>query len=133
MKLADLTAETIEQIKTLLYDRILEKHEGPAKWVSQFQYGDPEFMMIDNRAVLLPVEREQHANITVLRAIVGEDGTVLTLFLKDTTYVSDPQWEYFEAGRLAFCEKMPGHDFYIATVYHEWFIIQNPVFNELRE
>ena len=44
--------------------------------------------------------------------------------------VSDPEWEYFEAGRLAICEKIPGENFYVATVYHEWFVIENAVFHD---
>jgi len=126
----DLTPEAIERIKALRYDRLLEKHEGPERWASQFQYGDPEFMIIENHAVLLPIEREQQPNITALRVIVSEDSKILTLFLKDTTYTNDLQWEWLESGRLAICEKMSGENFYVATVYHEWFIVENPVFNE---
>jgi hypothetical protein len=32
-------------------------------------------------------------------------------------------WEDFEAGRIAICEKMPGENFFLTTVYHEWFIL----------
>jgi hypothetical protein len=28
-----------------------------------------------------------------------------------------------DAGILAVCEKVPGEDWYIALVYHEWFVI----------
>jgi hypothetical protein len=31
IKLADLASETLERIKTLRWDRIIEKHEGPER------------------------------------------------------------------------------------------------------
>ena len=34
MKLADLSQETIDKIKPVLWDRIIEKHEGPENWES---------------------------------------------------------------------------------------------------
>ncbi|MEO8394496.1 MAG: hypothetical protein ABI700_15995 [Chloroflexota bacterium] len=123
MKLADLSTETIERIKAVRFDRILEKHEGSWGWDAQFKYGDPEFMTIEGLAVLLPIDKDQHPNITILRTAMCQDKQTPTLFLKDTTYVSDPRWEDFEAGRIAICEKMPGEDFYLTTVYHEWFIL----------
>lgn len=121
MKLSDLSPETIEKIKTIRYDQILEKHEGPWKWESEFQYGSPEIMRIENQNVLLPLEEKQHRNITILRVIVSEDSKTLVIFLKDTTYYNDP----FASGYIAICEKFPGEDFYVATVYHEWFILEN--------
>jgi hypothetical protein len=130
MKLAELSPEVIEKIKTIRYDRILEKHEGPWSWDSEFQYGDPEFMIIQNRPVLLPIDRKYHTHITVLRVVVSENDKALTLFLKDTTYTSDPEWENFDAGRIAICENMPGQNFYITTVYHECFLVENKILAE---
>jgi hypothetical protein len=122
-----LSPEQIEKIKTIRYDRILEKHEGPWDYDGEFEYGHPEFMHFNGRSVLLPVEDEQHQNITMLRDAISADDLILTLFLKDTTYVSSPEDERYFAGRLAICEKMPGEEFYIATVYHECFLVENPV------
>jgi hypothetical protein len=31
----------------------------------------------------------------------------------------------FEAGFIAVCEKFPEEDFFVATLYHEWFIVDN--------
>ena len=50
---------------------------------------DPEFIEIAGYPVLLPVDREHHPNITILRCIASEDHPALTIFLKDTTYVTD--------------------------------------------
>jgi hypothetical protein len=120
MKISDLTADALAKIKAFRWDRIIEKHEGPFDWESEFEYSTPEFMTIDGRAVLLPVECSQHANITIIRTIWSADGLSLTLFLKDTTY--DDNW--FSSGFLAVCDKVPGETFYLAVVYHEWFIIE---------
>jgi len=126
MNLSDLSPATLEKLKSWRWDRIIEKHEGPESWESTLRYAEPEFLLIQGQAVLLPVDRGQHPNITILRCIPSADGRVLTLFLKDTTYVSNPQDEYFAAGYLAVCEQLPGETFYAAILYHEWFIVENP-------
>ncbi len=125
MNLASLSPATRERLNAWRWDRIIEKHEGPARWESTLRYAEPDFMTIDGRDVLLPIGREQHPNVTVLRAIVSDDEQVLTLFLKDTTYVTSQEYEMFEAGYLAVCDRFPGEAFYVAVVYHEWFIIEN--------
>jgi hypothetical protein len=84
MKLADLAPEVLAEIRRYRYDRIIEKHEGPERWDWALDYAD--FLTLAGRDVLLPIEREQHPNVTLLRAIVSDDGEVLTLFLRDTTY-----------------------------------------------
>jgi hypothetical protein len=125
--MADLSSEVLEKLKSIRYDQILEKHEGPWIWESEFQHGSPEFLMVNNRAVLLPIETKQRPNIMIMREIISADGNTLTLFLKDTTYTSNPKWENYEAGRIAICERLPGEDFFVATVYHECFIVDNPL------
>ena len=121
MKLAQLSQTTISKIKTVRWDRIIEKHEGPEDWESVFRYSSSEFMEIEGRWVLLPVETSSHANITILRSIWSADGNSVTIFLKDTTYDDDP----FFSGFLAVCDRLVGEDFYLAVVYHEWFVIDN--------
>jgi len=74
----------------LALDRIIEKHEGPERWESTLKYADPEFIEIAGYPVLLPVDREHHPNITILRCIASEDHRTLTIFLKDITHVTDP-------------------------------------------
>jgi hypothetical protein len=119
MKLSDLSSEIIEKIKSVRWDRIIEKHEGPENWGSVLRNYEPEFLEIEGRWVLLPVERSHHANITILRTIWSADGNSLTLFLKDTTYEDDP----FFSGFIAVCDKVRDEDFFLAILYHEWFVI----------
>lgn len=126
MQLSNLSPAVIERIKSYRYDRILEKHEGPERWASVLRYHDPEFMVVNGYHVLLPIPRQQHPNSTILRCIVSHDGRTLTLFLKDTTHITDPADELFFAGRVAVCEKFEGEQFFLATLYHEWFIVDNP-------
>lgn len=123
MLLTELPEEIVNQIKQRRYDSIVEKHEGPFSWDSVFKYDDVEFMNVEGYNVLLPVDKERHGNITILRTVVDKDEAVLTLFLKDTSFVDDPQEEWFMAGYLAICERIGDENIYIATVYHEWFII----------
>jgi len=126
MKLSDLSAETLEKIKSVRWDRIIEKHEGPEDWESVLEYYEPEFMDIAGYPVLLPVERSHHQNITILRSIWSADGKSLTLFLKDITFGDD----LFDCGYMAVCDLVTGEDFFLAILYHEWFVIErSPIFD----
>ena len=126
MKIAQLSEETLAKIKTVRWDRIIEKHEGPDSWDSIFSYCQPEFMEIEGRWILLPVEASHHQNMTVLRTIWSVDGNSLTLFLKDTTFYD----EWYMCGYMAVCDRFKGEDFFLAILYHEWFIIDK---NEVLE
>ena len=55
MKLADLSQDTIEKIKPVRWDQILEKHEGPWTWESALRWNELEFLSIDGNFVLLLV------------------------------------------------------------------------------
>lgn len=125
LTIADLSAEVTAKIRQYQWDRIIEKHEGPEDWASVLDFSDPEFMLIADCAVLLPVERERHPHITILKSIISRDGDSLTVFLKDTTYFPDPEDEMFCTGRMAVCDRVPGEEFFLATVFHEWFVIDN--------
>lgn len=125
MNLSSLSSATLERLKNWRWDRIIEKHEGPESWDSTLRYADVEFMSIDGRDVLLPLDAEQRPNVTVMRTIMSDDQRTLTLFLKDTTYVASPEDELFMVGFVAICDRFPGEDFYVAIVYHEWFIVEN--------
>lgn len=121
MRFKDLSPEVVDRITKLRFDRIVRKHEGPEKW-DWFVEEEAEFLEAAGRHVLLPVPAKNIANMSVLRCIVGEGGDTLTLFLKDTTYVPNPKQEAFFAGFLAVCDRLPGEPFFVAIVYHEWFM-----------
>jgi hypothetical protein len=120
MKLADLSAETLEKIKLVKWDRIIEKHEGPESWESVLKYEEPEFLEVDGYSILLPVDKSHHPNISILRSIWSVDHYSVTLFLSDTTYEDDP----FFAGFMAVCDRLKDEEFFLAILYHEWFIIE---------
>ena len=123
MKFADLPPQALDKIKGRQWDRIIEKHEGPETWDSALRYDDLEFLEVAGHPVLLPLDRKHHPNITILRCIESRDGRSLTVFLKDTTWCDDPQDEMFCAGFMAVCDKVPEENFFLAILYHEWFII----------
>ncbi|MFN8487635.1 MAG: hypothetical protein U0350_08600 [Caldilineaceae bacterium] len=116
---------TIEKISACHYDRIIEKHEGPEDWAGTLQFYDLDMFEVEGYRVLFPLDRRHHKNITILRCIVSQNQQMLTIFLKDTTHVEDPDEEMFWGGFLAICEKFPDEDFYLTTLYHEWFIVDN--------
>ena len=125
LTLADLSFEAISKIRGYQWDGIIEKHEGPEDWNSTLDVHYPEFLSADGFPILLPVERKRNPNITILRSIVSRDGDSLTVFLKDTTHYPDPEDEMFCTGRMAVCDRVPGEDFFLAVVSHEWFVINN--------
>ncbi len=120
MKLLDLSTETLEKIKLVRWDRIIEKHEGPEDWESVLRYDQPEFLEIEGCPILLPVDISHHPNITILRCIWSADRNSVTLFLSDTTYDDDP----FFSGFLAVCDRLKNEEFFLAILYHEWFVIE---------
>jgi hypothetical protein len=127
MKVKDLSEETLQKIKAYRYDRLVEKHEGPFDWEDMFKYYDPEFLEVEGRFVLLPLDKSRHANITILRTVVDKEDKTLTIFLKDTTYSNSPNDEFFMAGFVAISDKVPGENFFITIFYHEWFILEEHV------
>ncbi len=120
MKVAELSAEARGRIAAMRFDRIVEKHEGPWTWEYRLANGGVEFLTVDGYDVLLPIDKENHPNVTIVRCIASESRDVLTIFLTDTTYFTG-----MDSGFLAVCEKAPGEDWYIALVYHEWFVIDD--------
>ena len=125
MTISSLSEEALGKIRAHQWDRIIENHEGPEDWDFELDHSDPEFLMIADRPVLLPISRDRHQNITILRSIVSSDGDSLTVFLKDTTHYPDPEDELFWTGRMAVCDRVAGEDFFLAILYHEWFIIDS--------
>jgi len=125
MKISELSSATVERLKRYKYDWFVEKHEGPWDYETVFEFDSPDFLMVNGFNVLLPIEQKRYPHITILRCIVSEDKETLTVFLKDTTYIDKPEREFFEAGFFAVCEKFPGEDFFVATLYHEWFMVDN--------
>lgn len=120
MKLSDLSAENLKKIKSVRWDRIIEKHEGPEDWESVLRYEQPEFLSVQGCPILLPIDKSHHANITIIRCIWSVDKNSVTLFLSDTTYENNP----FFSGFMAVCERLKGEEFFLAVLYHEWFIIE---------
>ena len=122
MSVTDLPTAVREQINSFRYDRIIEKHEGPERWEWAIRHA--EITPIEGHNVILPIGSENRPNIEILRCIASQDGNTLTIFLKDRTFTR-PKDEYFDAGRIAICDKIPGTDVFIAVVYHEWFAVEN--------
>lgn len=120
MKLVALSQETLEKIKSVQWDRIIEKHEGPEDWAAVLRYSEPEFIMVEGHPVLLPIDKSHHAKITIIRTILSMDGKSLTLFLQDTTFDDDP----FFSGFMAVCDRIVNEEFFLAILYHEWFVIE---------
>jgi hypothetical protein len=117
MKVSDLSPEVVQKIEERLFDQIINKHEGPETWGTLDYY---EFMSFDHHHLLLPIDKEHHANITIRRCIISRDQRFLTIFLEDKTYDDG-----IFAGRIAVCERFDSEDFFITNLYHECFIIEN--------
>jgi hypothetical protein len=70
--------------------------------------------------VLLPVDCSHYPNLTILRSIWSADGNSVTLFLKDATYDDDS----FFSGFMAVADRFHGENFWLAILYHDWFVIE---------
>lgn len=122
MKIAQLSPLTRARLEESRYDRIVEKHEGPFRW--QWTLDECEFLRVGDFDVLLPIDRVHHGNVSILRVLPSVDGLSLTIFLKDTTWGQGD--DDFFSGFLAVCERFPNEEFFVAIVYHEWFLIESP-------
>jgi hypothetical protein len=137
LTIEELSPETIVKISQIRYDRIIEKHEGPFSWKNEFDEPEelpkewlarmpdynpidekPQFLTIDGHNVLLPVGREHHSHITILHHFLSEDRAKLVIYLKDSTYYEDD----LTIGFMSICDLVEPENFYISTVYHEWFM-----------
>jgi hypothetical protein len=127
MKVKDLSKETLQKVKAYRYDRLVGKHEGPEQWEDMFKYYEPEFLELEGKFVLLPLDKSRHVNITILRTIIDKEDKTLTIFLKDTTYSDSPDDELFMAGFVAICDGVLDENFFITIFYHEWFILEEHV------
>jgi len=127
MQVAQLSPSTRARLEKSRYDSIVGKHEGPFSW--EWGLDDHEFLRLDGFDVLLPIEKQHHGNVQILRVIPSADGQTLTIFLKDTTY-SEGEDDFF-SGYLAICERFPNETFHVATVYHEWFALTAPFNGEV--
>jgi len=125
MKLASLAPDVRKLIDSIKWDGIIEKHEGPFSYGGFRRWENFEFMVINGFDVLLPVDQKHHSNITILRCVISADENMLTIFLKDTTYVDLPSREFSDAGYVAVCERFPSEDFFITILYHEWYMVEN--------
>jgi len=137
MSIDDLPAETIDRLKARRWDRIIEKHEGPETWKWLLEHPEPghmiyqmmpeydpvaetpEFLETGNQWVLLPIGRRHHPNLTILHHFLSQDGHKLVIYLKDTTFYDDP----LSSGFVTICDRFAPEPFFVATLYHEWFII----------
>jgi hypothetical protein len=120
MRLEDIAPNTLAIMRKYRYDSIIEKHEGPWTWDYLLDDNLVDFISVNGYDVLLPIDKEYHPNIFILRCIVSEDKESLTIFLKDITYETG-----IFAGYVTVCDKFPRAEWYIAILYHEWMIIDN--------
>jgi hypothetical protein len=135
MSIDDLSTDTLDRLKATRYDRMIEKHEGPFPWdwllrdrkpddmIYQIDpdfdavAATPEFVSVGTHWVLLPLGREHHPNLTILRWFASQDETQLVIYLTDTTYYDEP----YMSGFVAICERFIPESFFVATFYHEWY------------
>ncbi|MEM1120392.1 MAG: hypothetical protein AAGJ18_08065 [Bacteroidota bacterium] len=141
MTINELDSAIVEKIRAIRYDSIVEKHEGPftyeweltegtprraemLKWRAESSWpyelaADADFLEVDGLFVLLPVSADQHPNIPILHHFVSKDDQKLVLYLKNTHYEEASHG----TGFVAICDRFPNEHFYVATLYHEWFVI----------
>jgi hypothetical protein len=136
MKPTELPAEVQDYIKRYHIGMLLEKHESWS-WSIQITYS--AFFTFDGYEVLLPIQEEDRANVSLLWLAVGAEGNLLTLYIEDTTTWNSIQNHPFyksESGDesmkrvytdfVVICEQVPGQAFYIATFCHKGILSRQP-------
>jgi hypothetical protein len=113
IKVSDLPESEISRIKELSYDHFDEGKHETGSW--EYAIDEAEFIVIANRNVLLPIDKKHHKNLTILRDILSADKNSITVFFNNSTYEA-------EDGYIAFCDKVPGQNYYIATLLHGCFL-----------
>ena len=110
MALGDLKPESLEALRGWRYDRIIEKHEGPETWESYLKYEQPVELERDGRRVLIPVWWDERGEVIVLRWLVSQDETSITVFIKDMSLGKHygPDDEMFWAGTWPSATACPG-------------------------
>lgn len=115
----NISCKTLDLIRNYRWDSGIEKHET-SSWRYLLNPPVIEFLNVNGFDALLPVEKNHHPNISILRCIVSDDKQSLTIFLQDTTYASGAS-----AGFVAVCDKVPGEEWFVAILYHDWHIVNN--------
>ena len=90
MKIEDLAPEVRSKLGRVRYDHFVGKHEGPWEYESWPGQEELEFLSAAGLWILLPIDRDNHSNITFERVIASQDAQTLTIFLRDTTFVDSP-------------------------------------------
>lgn len=135
MKFADVPQDVKDRLKTRRYDKFVEKHEGPWDYEYLVKNDLAEFLMVDGQAILLPIAHEDGFDkITVNRCIASADGNNITLFLRDRFYsdayeVDEEREKWFYEGFVAICERFEQENFFIALVYHSYYIVECDTLN----
>lgn len=124
MKLEELTPAVLEQLETVRFDRFSAQYEGLWDYKWWLKEEGAEFLQAAEHWVLLPTESRHWPHITFERVIESRDRRTLTLFGRDATFAGTGSDEDSTAGFLAVCEKFPGQEFFVATFYHDRYLIE---------
>ena len=124
MKFAEVSDDIRGKIASWRWDRIIEKHEGPHSWESTLRYSDVDFLEVEEKQILLPLDSEQRNQLEIRKIMTTQSQNEVILYLINHWY---KQFGYKEqhCGFIAICEKFPEQNFFVATAYHEWFVIEN--------
>lgn len=126
MTIEDLAPEVRQKLEQVRYDDFDGKHEGPWNLLVPDEPSEeqPEFLLASGFWILLPRSHCQHLNITFERVIESRDGQVLTIFLRDTSFLDPGDVSIFSGYFVAICEKFPGQDFFVARLFHERYFVE---------
>ena len=131
LKVADLTPEQLAKFSWWRCDQLYEKHESWGNWESDLQYNSGQFVDIGGKAVLLPHLPEDPSKLLVDDYSLSDDQRVITIFLRDYTFVDDPdnpdRWDDMSSGYVAICYQPQGESFYVAVVYHSRYVVPGPM------
>ena len=129
--LSDLDAGLVARFADWELDRFWEKHEGPWRWADLLEWQDLGVLELGGYRLVLPIDREDLPNVSLVRALPAPDGETLVLLLLDPSarqrVGGDPTDARFWDGRLVICCRVANSDVWVAVVFHEWYLTRGPL------
>lgn len=131
LKVADLSPEQIAKFLWWRCDQLYEKHESWGNWGSTLEYHSGQFVDIEGHPILLLHLPDDLSNLLIDDYALSADELVMTLFLRDYSFVDDPEnlddWDTMSSGYVAICYRPEGEQFYAAVIYHARYIVPGPM------
>jgi len=121
--IAHLSRDQRRWLHALMFERVdgLVTGNRWANWVGDDAPDRADFLHVDGRAVLLPIEARRHPDIRVVQSMTSANQDLLVLLVTDTMFAANAGLDPTDVwvAYLALCVQAPESDWYVAVAFHE--------------